>query len=281
MKPTPSSRDATRASAQTEPARVWLVGAGPGDPDLLTRRAWQVLQQADVVLVDDLVQDAVLHELPRRTRVLHVGKRGGCVSTDQAFIHTLMIREAQRGFKVVRLKGGDPFMFGRGGEECDALRAAGLEVVVVPGITSGMAAPTSIGVPVTDRRHAPGVAFVTGHGQDGASGPDWVALVRSRLTLVVYMGVSKCEAIAQALLEGGMAPDTACAVIASACTPKQRHAVGTVRGLAAMVRDHRLSSPAIIVVGDVAQAALALPSLAAKIKATATAGVMHADALTG
>jgi uroporphyrin-III C-methyltransferase len=243
---------------KTSLPKVWLVGAGPGDPDLLTLRAHRVLQQADVVLVDDLVDARILANLPACTRVLPVGKRGGCVSTSQAFIHTLMIREAKRGLNVVRLKGGDPFVFGRGGEECDALRAAGVAVEVVSGLTSGMAAPSAIGVPVTDRRHAPGVAFVTGHSGDGATAPDWPALVQSRLTLVIYMGVSHSAKLQQALMDAGMSPSMPCAVITQACTPKQRHACMPLQHLACTIQQQQLASPAIIVVGHVVLAAQAI-----------------------
>jgi len=237
---------------------VWLVGAGPGDPDLLTLRAVRVLREADVVLCDDLVDDRVLEHVNPAARVLKVGKRGGCVSTDQRFIHSVMIREARRGLRVVRLKGGDPFVFGRGGEECAALRAAGLAVEVVSGITAGIAAPAAIGVPVTDRRYAPGVAFVTGHASDSGHPIDWAALARSGLTLVVYMGVTRCEAIVAALREGGLAADTPAAVISAAHTPRQRHAFATLATLAATVATEGLASPAILVIGDVVRAAAEL-----------------------
>jgi len=148
---------------------VWLVGAGPGDPELITLRAVRVLRDADVVLCDDQVDDRVLEHVNPAARVLKVGKRGGCISTDRRFIQTVMIREARRGLRVVRLNGGDPFVFGRDGEECAALREAGLAVGVVSGITAGIAALACIGVPVTDRRFAPGVAFVTGHTSDRAT----------------------------------------------------------------------------------------------------------------
>ena len=152
----------------SDPARgkVWLVGAGPGDPELLTVRAVRVLGDADVILADDLVDPRVLAHVGAGARVLHVGKRGGRPSTDQRFFDRVMVGAARRGQRVVRLKGGDPFVFGRGGEECEALRAAGIDVEVVAGITAGIAAPAAIGVPVTDRRHGPGVVFVTG--QNGA-----------------------------------------------------------------------------------------------------------------
>ena len=182
-------------------------------------RAARVIAQADVVLCDDLVDRRVLDTVRDGARVLHVGKRGGRASTDQAFIHRVMIREARRGQRVVRLKGGDPFVFGRGGEERDALQAAGIAVEVVPGLTSGIAAPAAIGVSVTDRRHAAGVAFVTGHARDGGAGPDWQVLARSGLTLVIYMGVARCAAIADALMAGGLSPSTPAAAIGAAHTP--------------------------------------------------------------
>jgi uroporphyrin-III C-methyltransferase len=236
---------------------VTLVGAGPGDPELLTVKAVKALRRATVALVDDLVSPGVLRYLRRSARVVHVGKRGGCASTPQAFIHKLMIAEALRGERVVRVKGGDPFVFGRGGEECDALREAGIAVEVIGGLTAGIAGPASVGIAVTDRRHAPGVALVTGHAKDGCQGPDWPALVRSRLTLVVYMGVSRIDGVTRALLAAGMDPATPAAVISAAHTPAQRHAVGTLAGLAQLVVDQGLASPAVLVIGEVAAAAQA------------------------
>ncbi len=235
--------------------KVVLVGAGPGDPELLTLKAVKALRQATVALVDDLVHPDVLQHLTSGARIVHVGKRGGCASTPQAFIHRLMVAEARHGERVVRIKGGDPFVFGRGGEECDALRAAGIEVEVVNGLTAGIAGPAAIGVPVTDRRHTRGVALVTGHtGEDGGE-PDWAALAKSGLTLVVYMGVTRVRAIAEALMAGGLKGDTPAAVIAGAHTPDQRQAVCELRSLAATLRCEGLVSPAILVIGDVVRAA--------------------------
>jgi uroporphyrin-III C-methyltransferase len=233
---------------------VTLVGAGPGDPDLLTVKAVKALRRATVALVDDLVGPGVLAYLRRSARVVHVGKRGGCRSTPQAFIHKLMISEALRGERVVRVKGGDPFVFGRGGEEAAALREAGIDVDVVSGLTAGIAGPAAVGIPVTDRRFAPGVALVTGHARDGGNGPDWAALVRSRLTLVVYMGVSKAGDIVTALLDAGMPPATPAAVVSAATTPAQRHATCTLATLVAAVHGQALASPAVLVIGDVALA---------------------------
>jgi uroporphyrin-III C-methyltransferase len=234
--------------------KVTLVGAGPGDPELLTLKAIKALRRATVVLVDDLVHAGVLKYLKRSARVLHVGKRGGCISTSQIFIHKLIVAEALRGECVVRLKGGDPFVFGRGGEECDALREAGIQVEVVNGLTSGLAAPAAIGVPVTDRRHAPGVILVTGHSGEAASEPDWAALARSGLTLVIYMGVGRAQQIAAALRAGGLAGATAAAVVSQAHTARQRHALCELDSLADTIRREGLQSPAILVIGDVVQA---------------------------
>jgi uroporphyrin-III C-methyltransferase len=231
---------------------VWLVGAGPGDPDLLTVRAARVIGQADVLLVDDLVDRRMLSLARSDARVLEVGKRGGCISTSQAFIHQLMLREARAGRRVVRLKGGDPFVFGRGGEECDALRDAGLIVEVVPGLTAGIAGPAAFGIPVTDRRHAPGVALVTGHARDGGAGPDWAALVQSRLTLVVYMGMAGAGPIAQSLIEHGMPGEQPVAVVAAAHTPSQRVARCDLASLQATIEREGLHSPAVLVIGGVA-----------------------------
>jgi uroporphyrin-III C-methyltransferase len=241
--------------------RVILVGAGPGDPDLLTLKAVKALRSATVALVDDLVDPGVLRWLRRSARVVHVGKRGGCVSTPQAFIEKLMVAEAQRGETVVRLKGGDPFVFGRGGEEVDALRAAGVAVEVVSGLTAGIAGPASVGIPVTDRRCAPGVALVTGHTKDDGREPDWAALVKTGLTLVVYMGVSRAGEICTALRAAGMADAMPAAVVSAAHTPRQRHALCTLGTLVETVDHEQLASPALLVVGPVA--ALGVPARAA------------------
>ena len=173
--------------------QVTLVGAGPGDPELLTFKAAKAIQSATVILVDDLVNDAILSHATPSARIVHVGKRGGCKSTPQAFIEKLMIMAAKEGETVVRLKGGDPFIFGRGGEEVEALAAAGVQVEVINGITSGLAAVTSLNVPLTHRDHAHGVVFITGHAKPNDQGPNWEALstaaMQAKLTLVIYMGM--------------------------------------------------------------------------------------------
>ncbi len=233
-----------------------LVGAGPGDPELLTLKAHKALQRATVLLVDDLVSDGVLACAHHRARVIHVGKRGGCKSTPQSFIEKLMITAAQEGEQVVRLKGGDPFIFGRGGEEVERLREAGIHVEVINGITSGLAAVTSLGVPLTHRAHAQGVIFLTGHAKPGASGPDWPAISTTahaaRLTLVIYMGVSGALQIEQGLL-CGLPGHTPVALMQHASLPTQRHALTTLDQLHATLVREEFGSPCVIVVGDVLQ----------------------------
>ncbi len=243
------------------PGTVSLVGAGPGDPELLTLKAVKAISAATVLLVDDLVSDAVLAHASPRARIVHVGKRGGCKSTPQAFIEKLMVMAASEGEVVVRLKGGDPFIFGRGGEEVEALRAAGIEVQVVNGITAGLAGLTSLGVPLTHREHAHGVVFVTGHAKPGDSGTDWPALAATardaKLTLVIYMGVSGSQQI-QAELLTGLPAHTPVAVIQHATLPQQRHAVTTLAQLRATIEREDLGSPAVIVVGNVVSGIAAL-----------------------
>ncbi len=243
------------------PGTVSLVGAGPGDPELLTLKAVKAIGAATVLLVDDLVSDAVLAHASPRARIVHVGKRGGCKSTPQAFIEKLMVMAASEGEVVVRLKGGDPFIFGRGGEEVEALRAAGIEVQVVNGITAGLAGLTSLGVPLTHREHAHGVVFVTGHAKPGDSGTDWPALAATardaKLTLVIYMGVSGSQQIQTQLLTG-LPAQTPVAVIQHATLPQQRHVVTTLGQLRATIDREGLGSPAVIVVGDVVSGIAAL-----------------------
>lgn len=241
--------------------RVYLVGAGPGDPELLTLAAARALREADVILVDDLVNRAILAHARPDVRVVPVGKRGGYAaqqqSTPQAFIERLMLQEAQAGQTVVRLKGGDPFLFGRGGEEAAHLRAAGVEVTVIPGVTSGIAAPMAAGISVTHRDASPGVIFVTGHEKEGADERvDWNALAASGLTLVIYMGLSNATRIQEKLLRAGRAAATPVAAIANATLPSQRVVTGTLGTLAETIRSGKIESPAILVIGDVVQAAV-------------------------
>ncbi len=235
-----------------------LVGAGPGDPELLTLKAVKAIQAASVLFVDDLVNEAVLAYARPGARIVHVGKRGGCKSTPQTFIERLMITAVREGETVVRLKGGDPFIFGRGGEEVEHLRDEGIEVRVVNGITAGLAAVTALGVPLTHREHAQGVVFMTGHAKTGHAADqnptDWRALAETvrdaRLTLVIYMGVAGVSHIQRELLHG-LDGDTPVAVIQHVSLPQQRHVTTTLARLHDDVAAAGLASPAVIVVGDV------------------------------
>ena len=172
--------------------QVTLVGAGPGDPELLTLKALKAIQAATVLMVDDLVNEAIVAYASPEARIVHVGKRGGCKSTPQSFIEKLMVTAALEGENVVRLKGGDPFIFGRGGEEVENLQAAGIRVSVINGITSGLAAVTSLNVPLTHREHAHGVVFVTGHAKPGDTGTDWRALAGRRADPLAQRAFSPC-----------------------------------------------------------------------------------------
>lgn len=260
--------DASRAVG-----RCTLVGAGPGDPELLTLKAVKAIASASVLLVDDLVNEAVLAYASPSARIVHVGKRGGCKSTPQAFIHKMMVSAVQEGEQVVRLKGGDPFIFGRGGEEVEHLRAAGIEVEIVNGITAGLAGISSLGAPLTHRAHAHGVVFVTGHAQPGEHGTHWTQLAQAahqaKLTLVIYMGVSSLAHICQGLLQG-LPSNTPVAVVQNASLPQQRQALTTLGEMQDTVQAEGLQSPSIIVVGNVVQGARAWQSRAASDSASAS-----------
>jgi uroporphyrin-III C-methyltransferase len=243
---------------------VTLVGAGPGDPELLTLKAVKAIAAATVLLVDDLVSDAIVAYASPSARIIYVGKRGGCKSTPQAFIEKLMLQEALSGENVVRLKGGDPFIFGRGGEEVMHLQQQGVNVTVINGITAGLAGVTSLGVPLTHRAHAHGVLFITGHAKQGATDAvDWAALshtaAQAKLTLVIYMGMSGAAQLQASLLHG-LNPHTPVAVIQHVSLPTQRHVVCTLSELHATVVRDQMASPSVIVVGDVLQGLLHLES---------------------
>jgi len=227
--------------------KVTLLGAGPGDPDLLTIRAARVLASADVVLLDDLANPA-LAALAPDARVIRVGKRGGCRSTPQAFIERLMLRYARAGRHVVRVKGGEALLFGRAGEELAALRRAGIAFEIVNGISSGFAAAAALGVSLTHRDHCQGVTFVTAHRRDHGE-PDWAALAATGTTLAIYMGMSRIDSLCDALLEV-MPPGTPAAVVQSASTHDERCVSATLDRIAAVARDAGLGSPAVILVGE-------------------------------
>ncbi len=226
---------------------VYLVGAGPGDPGLLTLRAAELIESADVVVLDALVSKDIAARIPRTAQVVYVGKRASAHTLPQEKINLLLIDEAKKGRKVVRLKGGDPFVFGRGGEEAEELIAAGVPVEIVPGISSGLAGPAYAGIPVTHRSFATSVTLVTGHeADDGSTGIKWSALAQLDGTIVFMMGLANLATITQKLIEHGMSPDRRVAVISNATRPDQRTVVGTLRTI-----DADVPAPALIVVGDV------------------------------
>jgi uroporphyrin-III C-methyltransferase len=236
---------------------VSIVGAGPGDPELITVRGLDRVRRADALVYDRLVHPRLVNEAPAWAERVFCGKAPGQVALEQRAIEALLIERARAGQRVVRLKGGDPFVFGRGGEEAVALVAAGVPVECVPGVTSATAAPASAGIPVTFRGLASAVTFVTGHEDpDKAQAPlDWRWLAGSTGTLVILMGLRRLEEICARLLANGRDPDTPAAVIVSGTLPEQRVVRAPLARLAVAVEAARLSSPALIVVGDVVSVA--------------------------
>jgi uroporphyrin-III C-methyltransferase / precorrin-2 dehydrogenase / sirohydrochlorin ferrochelatase len=247
------------SGAPAQVGEVYLIGAGPGDPDLLTLRAAQLLQQADVVLYDRLVSDAVLARARRDAQRIFVGKEPGDSQGAQARIHALLIQHARAGLRVARLKGGDPFIFGRGGEEIEALAAHGIPYVIVPGITAALGAAASAGIPLTHRKLASSVTFAAGHAlDDGAL--DWNAFARPNHTVVFYMGVTHLSRIIARLRASGASADHPAAIIERATLPEQRVVSGTLATLEALAAGAAIAAPALLIVGEVATFARAAPA---------------------
>lgn len=230
---------------------VYLVGAGPGDPDLLTLRAARLLQGAEIVVHDGLVDPAVLALAPQSAQLVSVAKRRARHTLPQDAICDLLVREARKGRDVVRLKGGDPFIFGRGGEEAEACRAAGIPVQVVPGISAANGAAAASQMALTHRDAASVVSFVAGQCK-GLSEQDWAGLAGKGRTLVIYMGVKTAPQIAEKLMADGLAPDMPLAVIENACRAEMRVLRGPLAALPDLVARERVQSPALIVIGEVA-----------------------------
>lgn len=233
--------------------KVYLVGSGPGGLGLLTMRAREVIDLADVVLYDQLPGDEILASLPERAEKVDCGKFGGMHTMEQGDIEALMIAKAREGKRVVRLKGGDPFLFGRGGEELEVMREHGIPVELVSGVTSALAVPGAVGIPLTHRRYASQVTILTGHEEPGKaeSGIDWENLARNPGTLVILMGVKNLPAIAADLAGHGRDPETPVAVIERGLRPGQRVTIGTLRTIADLAQSRNVRPPAIIVIGDV------------------------------
>ncbi|TWI01908.1 uroporphyrin-III C-methyltransferase/precorrin-2 dehydrogenase/sirohydrochlorin ferrochelatase [Luteimonas cucumeris] len=240
--------DTTRTSAGS----VVLVGAGPGDPGLLTLRGLRALNEADVILHDRLVSDEVLQLARRDAERIEVGKQAGDHGIGQHGIHALMLARARAGQRVVRLKGGDPFVFGRGGEELQVLRAHGIDYEVVPGITAALACAAHAGIPLTHRDHAQSLRLVTAHGQDSLDMLDWRALAQERQTLAVYMGVALLDTLQSQLIAHGRSPETPFALIENGSRDDQRVVTGRLLQLAESALAHEVHSPALLIVGEVA-----------------------------
>ncbi|RDS86055.1 siroheme synthase CysG [Dyella psychrodurans] len=238
-------------AAPSRKGLVLLVGAGPGNPELLTLRALRALNQADVILYDQLVGAGVLALARRDAERIDVGKRCGGRHTQQEHIHRLMLDHARAGRCVVRLKGGDPFVFGRGGEEMAFLRRHGIAYEIVPGITAALACAAYAGIPLTHRDHARSVHLLTGHGKDSLDAMDWPALAQGRQTLAVYMSVSRLDELTHRLLAHGRHPDTPFAIVENGTMAQQRVLHGVLHKLPESARQHAIQSPALLIIGEV------------------------------
>ena len=243
--------------------KVWLVGAGPGDPDLLTLRAARLIMRAGLIVHDGLVDPAILALAKAGAELVSVAKQRSRHTLQQDEINALLVREARAGREVVRLKGGDPFIFGRGGEEAEACRAAGVPVEVVPGISAAIGAAAAAQMPLTHRASASIVSFVAGQCK-GLTEQDWTGLAGPGRTLVIYMGVATSEAIAEKLIADGLSPAIPVAVIEQATRPGMRVLRASLAGLSDLIVHHKVKSPALIVIGEVCavQEDIALTALA-------------------
>lgn len=242
---------ATSDGALSPQGAVYLVGAGPGDPDLLTFRALRLMQQADVVVHDRLVSPEVLNLVRREAQIIYAGKERAMHTLAQEDINHLLVRLAKEGKRVVRLKGGDPFIFGRGGEEIDSLMAEGVIFEVVPGITAAAGCAAYAGIPLTHRDYAQSVLFATGHLKDGSLGLNWAALVQPKQTIVFYMGLLGLRPIFQELIARGLSSATPAALIQQGTTSNQRVLTGTLQTLPGIVEHADVKAPTLIIVGDV------------------------------
>jgi uroporphyrin-III C-methyltransferase/precorrin-2 dehydrogenase/sirohydrochlorin ferrochelatase len=258
---------ATHAASETPLGEVYLIGAGPGDPDLLTLRAVQLLQQADVILYDRLISDAVLDRARRDAERIFVGKEaGGDHHKTQARIHELLVSYAKRGLRVARLKGGDPFIFGRGGEEIEVLAEHGIPYVVVPGITAALGAAASAGIPLTHRRLAQSVTFAAGHALDDET-LDWRSLAQPHHTVVFYIGVAQLPRIVAKLREAGASAVLPAALVERGSLAEQRVVRGSISTIAQIAQDEKIAPPALLIVGEVASLAKADNEVLAAVEA--------------
>jgi uroporphyrin-III C-methyltransferase len=233
--------------------KVYLVGSGPGDPELLTLKARRLIDSAEIVIYDQLPGKAILDSMPANAEKIDVGKYAGNHTMTQAEINELLVRKAKEGKTIVRLKGGDPYVFGRGGEEAEVLVAEGIEFEVVPGITSAIAVPAYAGIPVTHRENTSMVTFITGHEDPTKteSGLNWETLAKFEGTIVILMGVKMLGRNAEELIKHGKDPNTPVAVIEKGTRPDQRVTIGTLANIADLAKENKIKAPAITVIGDV------------------------------
>ncbi len=244
---------ASLLAGQAAPGMVHIVGAGPGDPELLTLKALRLIQQADIVYYDRLVSAPILDLIRRDADRISVGKSKANHSVPQSDIHDLLIRSARAGKRVVRLKGGDPFIFGRGGEELAALQAEGINAYIVPGISSALGCAASAGLPLTHRDHAQTLVFVTGHAKSGeVPDLDWNSLARPNQTVIVFMGVGKATTISAKLIEAGRGPDTPIAIIENGTRPEEIRLFGRLADLSGLIEQGGIKGPALLIIGEVA-----------------------------
>lgn len=247
----PGDVDSSSATKQRSDGFVYLVGAGPGDPELLTMKACRLMQEVDVLVFDRLVSQEILDLVPEKVQRISVGKTVGHHCVPQHLINRIIVELANCGKRVMRLKGGDPYVFGRGGEEAEVLVSAGISFEVVPGITSASGASSYAGIPLTHRDYAQSVTFATGHLKDDSLNLDWPALARANSTLVIYMGMGSLAAIADKLIQHGRGQDTPVAVVHRATQPDQKVVVATLATIAAETRAQGVAAPAAIIVGEV------------------------------
>lgn len=242
---------AREAQPITRPGAVYLVGAGPGELDMVTLKAVRILAEAEVILIDSLVNPQILQFAPTAVELIEVGKRAGRKSFSQQEIHSIMIDRARRGKRVVRLKGGDAAVFARGGEEMLALMEAGIEVSFVNGLTSGIAVPACLNIPLSHRDLAQSLVFAVGNSKPGGAEPDWRAIAGAGATIVIYMGLTRAREIAAQLIEGGLPASTPAAAVQDGTLPGQKAVFGSISALAELIERHGLVSPTLLVIGKV------------------------------